>query len=322
MVHYPPIKDGHIREKVVEIVHSLAPGLAQRPTVLTMGKFDGLHLGHRQLISTAVRHARNLGFLSAVLTWEPHPNVILRPGTPPQLLSTLEEKIELIGSFDPDLLIIAPFTKETKATPAAAYMAQICAALPLRELWVGEGFAMGRDREGDVPSLMAIGQELGFAVGAASKVEIEDEVVSASRVRELLATGYVERAAMLLGRPFGLRGTVVPGDQRGRVIGFPTANIEISPNHVLPADGVYACRVLLDGTSLPAVTNVGMRPTFGLLQRTVEAHLLDWSGDIYGHTLQIIFLHRLRGEQKFTGIDALITQIRHDAEQARTLLIG
>ncbi|WP_129631186.1 bifunctional riboflavin kinase/FAD synthetase [Candidatus Oscillochloris fontis] len=306
----------------MEIVRSLAPSLAQRPTVLTMGKFDGLHLGHRQLISTAVRHARNLGFLSAVLTWEPHPNVILRPGTPPQLLSNLEEKIELIGSFDPDLLIIAPFTEATKAIPADAYMAQICAALPLRELWVGEGFAMGRDREGDVPSLMAIGQQRGFAVGAASKVEIEGEVVSASRVRELLAAGQVERAAMLLGRPFGLRGTVVPGDQRGRVIGFPTANLDISANHVLPADGVYACRVLIDGTSLPAVTNVGLRPTFGLIQRTVEAHLLDWSGDIYGRTLQITFLHRLRGEQKFAGIEALIAQIRQDAEHARQLLIG
>ncbi|EFO80333.1 riboflavin biosynthesis protein RibF [Oscillochloris trichoides DG-6] len=287
-----------------------------------MGKFDGLHLGHRQLISTAVRHARSLGFLSAVLTWEPHPNLILRPGTPPQLLSNLEEKIELIGSFDPDLLIIAPFTEATKTTSADAYLAQICAALPLRELWVGAGFAMGRDREGDVPNLMSIGQERGFAVGTASKVEIDGEVVSASRVRELLATGHVERAAMLLGRPFGLRGTVVPGDQRGRVIGFPTANLEISPNHVMPADGVYACRVLLDGMSLPAVTNVGLRPTFGMIQRTVEAHLLDWSGDIYGRTLQITFLHRLRSEQKFAGIEALIAQIRQDAEQARRLLIG
>ncbi|NTV63147.1 MAG: bifunctional riboflavin kinase/FAD synthetase [Oscillochloris sp.] len=306
----------------MEIVRSLAPGLAQRSVVLTMGKFDGLHLGHRQLISTAVSRARDLGFLSAVLTWEPHPNVVLRPAVPPQLLSNLEEKIDLIASLGPDLLIIAPFTEETKSTSADAYMAQICAALPLRELWVGEGFAMGRGRAGDVPSLMEIGRGRGFAVGAASKVIVEGQPVSASRVRELLGVGEVEHAALLLGRPFGLRGTVVSGDQRGRVIGFPTANLQISPNHVLPADGVYACRVTVDGADLPAVTNIGLRPTFATPRRTVEAHVLDWHGDLYGRTLYVTFLHRLRGEQKFSGIDALVAQIRHDADTTRELLGG
>jgi riboflavin kinase / FMN adenylyltransferase len=306
----------------VEIVRSLAPGIAQQPAVLTMGKFDGLHLGHRQLIAATVGHARDLGFLSAVLTWEPHPNVVLRPGHPPQLLSSLEEKIDLIAALGPDLLIVAPFTEETKATAADAYMAQICAALPLRELWVGEGFAMGRGRAGDVPGLMEIGRRLGFAVGAASRVVVGGETVSASRVRALLADGDVEHAATLLGRPFGLRGLVVTGDQRGRVIGFPTANLQISPNHVLPADGVYACRVALDGAEFPAVTNVGLRPTFDTPRRTVEAHLLDWHGDLYGRTLHVTFLRRLRGEQKFSGVDALVAQIRRDADAARETLGG
>ncbi|MEI7770546.1 MAG: bifunctional riboflavin kinase/FAD synthetase [Chloroflexales bacterium] len=304
----------------MEIVRSLAPGIAQRPAVLTMGKFDGLHLGHRQLIGTALGRARELGFLSAVLTWEPHPNVVLRPDQPPQLLTSLEEKTDLIAALGPDLLIVAPFTQATKSTGANAYMAQICAALPLRELWVGEGFAMGRGRAGDVPSLMVIGRDLGFAVGAVAKLLVGGQPVSASRVRDLLAAGDVAGAAALLDRPFGLRGVVVKGDQRGRVIGFPTANIQMRPNHVLPADGVYACRATLDGVALPAVTNVGVRPTFDGLRRTVEAHLLDWSGDLYGRSLSLEFFHRLRGEQKFSGIDALVAQIRSDADAARDLL--
>jgi len=304
----------------VEIVRSLAPGIAQRPTVLTMGKFDGVHLGHRQLIGTARSRAAELGLLSAVLTWEPHPNVVLRPDQPPQLLTSLEEKIDLIAALGPDLLIVAPFTEETKATGADAYMAQICAALPLRELWVGADFAMGRGRAGDVSSLMVIGRDLGFAVGAVSKVVMDGQSVSASRVRELLVLGDVTGAAALLDRPFGLRGVVVEGDKRGRTIGFPTANVQIRSNHVLPADGVYACRAHVDGVSLPAVTNVGMRPTFNGLRRTVEAHLLDWSGDLYGTSLFVEFLHRLRGEQKFSGIDALVAQIRNDTDAARGML--
>lgn len=306
----------------MEIVRSLAPGIAQRPVVLTMGKFDGVHLGHRQLIGTARDRAHELGFLSAVLTWEPHPNVVLRPDHPLQLLTSLEEKIDLIAALGPDLLIIAPFTEETKATEPDAYMAQIGAALPLRELWVGADFAMGRGRTGDVSSLMVIGRDRGFAVGAVSKVLVENQPVSASRVRDLLVAGDVTGAATQLDRPFGLRGAVVEGDKRGRTIGFPTANVQIRPNHVLPADGVYACRVYLNGVSLPAVTNVGLRPTFDGLRRTVEAHILDWSGDLYGTSLLVEFLHRLRGEQKFSGIDALVAQIRSDADTARTLLRG
>jgi riboflavin kinase/FMN adenylyltransferase len=285
-----------------------------------MGKFDGVHLGHRRLVETTVERARSLGLASAVLTWEPHPNAVIRPDQPLQLLTSLEEKIELIGRLGPDLLIVAPFTTTTMATSAETYMRQIVAATPLRELWVGEDFAMGKGRAGDVPNLMAIGVELGFAVGAVSKVIVAGHPVSASRVRELLRAGEVAEAEPLLGRPFGLRGLVVQGDQRGRTIGFPTANLQIAAIHVLPADGVYACRVYLNGEGLPAVTNIGVRPTFDGLRRTVEAHLLDWSGDLYGQSIRIEFIRRLRGEQKFAGIEALVAQIRRDADQARELL--
>lgn len=304
----------------MEVVDGLEPGVWARQSVLTMGKFDGLHLGHQQLVATTVERARALGLASAVLTWEPHPSAVLRPSHPLQLLTSREEKIELIAGLGPDLLVIAPFTDETKATSADAYMRQVVAAVPLRELWVGEDFAMGRGRAGDVPSLMLIGAELGFAVGAVRQVQVDGAPVSASRVRELLQAGDLDGAAALLGRPFGLRGLVVEGDRRGRTIGFPTANLQVDPSHVLPADGVYACRLHHEGAALPAVTNVGVRPTFDGLRRTVEAHLLDWSGDLYGKLLRVDFMHRLRGEQKFSGVDALVAQIRQDADRARELL--
>lgn len=306
----------------MQIVYSLTPGITDQPVVLTMGKYDGLHLGHQQLIRTTVERARELGMRSVVLTWEPHPNAVIRPDQPLRLITLLDEKIARIADLGPDLLIIAPFTSETKATSAEAYMAQIHAAVPLRELWVGEGFAMGRERTGDVPSLMAIGRDLGFAVGAVSEVRNSTTRVSASLVRERLDAGDVTGAQALLGRSFALRGTVVEGDKRGRTIGFPTANMQIDPLQIVPADGVYACRAFLaDGSAyLPAVTNIGVRPTFDGLRRTVEAHLLDWSGDLYGQVVRLTFEQRLRGEQKFASIDDLVAQIRRDADAARTLL--
>jgi riboflavin kinase/FMN adenylyltransferase len=306
----------------VQIVYSLTPGITDQPVVLTMGKYDGLHLGHQQLIRTTVERARELGMRSVVLTWEPHPNAVIRPDQPLRLITLLDEKIARIADLGPDLLIIAPFTSETKATSAEAYMAQIHAAVPLRELWVGEGFAMGRGRTGDVPSLMAIGRDLGFAVGAVSEVRNSTTPVSASLVRERLDAGDVTGAQALLGRSFALRGTVVEGDKRGRTIGFPTANMQIDPLQIVPADGVYACRAFLaDGSAyLPAVTNIGVRPTFDGLRRTVEAHLLDWSGDLYGQVVRLTFEQRLRGEQKFASIDDLVAQIRRDADAARSLL--
>lgn len=303
----------------MQIVRSLEPGLTTRPAVLTMGKYDGLHVGHQRLIRTAVERATTLDLLSVVLTWEPHPNAVLRPDQPLELITVLEEKIAQIAAIGPDLLIIAPFTATTKATSAEAYLREITAAVPVRELWVGEGFAMGRGRSGDVPSLMVYGRELGFAVGTVSEVRADGSAVSASVVRELLRIGDLAAASTLLGRPFALRGLVVKGDQRGRTIGFPTANLQPDPLQLLPADGVYACRAFLPGSDigLPAVTNVGVRPTFDGLRRTVEAHLLDWSGDLYDQVVRLTFEQRIRGEQKFSGIDALVAQIQRDAATAR-----
>ncbi len=304
----------------MQVDYSLDRRLTDRPAILTIGKFDGVHLGHQALIRTTVERAQELGFASAVLTWEPHPKVVLNPDQTLQLLTSLEDRIELIAEIGPDILIIAPFTRETMQSSADAYMRQICQALPLRELWVGEDFAMGRKREGNIPRLMEIGAELGFAIGTVTSTLESDAPISASRVRQLLHAGAVESAILLLGRPFSLKGVVVHGHQRGRTIGFPTANLHIGPKRLVPADGVYACRAYIQGTIVPAVTNVGLRPTFNGVHRVIEAYLLDWERDIYGAELRLEFLHRLRGEQKFATVDELAAQIVRDVAHTRQLL--
>jgi riboflavin kinase/FMN adenylyltransferase len=289
---------------------------------MTIGKFDGVHLGHQHMIRHVVERAHNQGMQGAVLTFDPHPGTVLRPQKDIRLLTSLEERIELIAALGVDVLVVAPFNQETMSTPPYAYMRKICAALPLRELWVGENFALGRKREGNILRLAEIGRELGYTVGTLDTLIIGGERVSSSRVRTMLVEGNVAMVEQLLGRHFDLHSLVVEGDHRGRTIGFPTANLAINERHALPADGVYTCYAHVDGRAWPAVTNIGIRPTFGELRRTVETHLLDWSGDLYGQSIRVEFLHRLRGEYKFDGIDALIAQITRDVEQARALLTG
>lgn len=307
----------------MEVVQTLEQPVTDQPVVLTIGKFDGVHLGHQRLITAAVEQARQRGYASAVLTFHPHPRTVINPEHNFYLLTSLEERIVQIGAFQPDYLLIAPFNRATMSTPAYDYMQQICAALPLRALLVGAGFALGRKREGTVERLREIGHDLGYSVEAVPPVEIDGQVVSASRVRGLLLAGDVTAAARLLGRDYWLRGGVSHGDERGRTIGFPTANLVPAEDHLVPANGVYACRVQIETGPhagprwLPAVTNVGVRPTFAGTRRTIEAHLLDWQGDLYDQTIRLSFVRWLRGEQKFAGIDALVAQIGRDAAAAR-----
>ena len=305
----------------MELVHGLLPAINARATILTIGAFDGVHRGHRHLIDSAVRRARELGCQSAVLTFDPHPDLVIHPERDRLYLTSLEERTELIGQLGADLLIIMPFTRETMGLTAQDFMSRVCAAVALRELWVGWDFALGRKREGDLARLRQLGQQLGYTVHPVNPFALADGTpISSTRIRSALAVGDLDTAAMLLGRPFAVQGPVSKGDQRGRTIGFPTANIAVDQLHVLPADGVYVCDAEVGGQRYGAVANIGVRPTFDGTQRKVEAYLLDFVDDIYGETLRLTLHQRLRAEMKFDGIAALVAQITSDVAAARAWL--
>lgn len=292
-------------------------------TVLTIGKFDGLHVAHQRLVEHIQGRAATLGVKSGLVTFDPHPAVLLDPAGAPPLLTTVTEKAALLDAMGLDLLVFLTFSREMMQTRAADYLAHLVSGLRPRELWVGEDFALGYRREGNVAFIRQWAEPRGVAVHTIPLVEVAGGVVSAARIRALLAEGAVEEAARLLGRPPSLTGIVKQGDQRGRTIGFPTANVIPDPTHALPVNGVYATRTRLPGgETIPSVTNVGTRPTFAGQTRQVESHLLDWEGDLYGQEIMVQFLHRLRDERKFPDIGALLAQIQQDAAAARTLLLG
>ena len=296
-------------------------------SVLTAGNFDGLHVGHRAIMDTVTTRAHALGGAAVVYTFEPHPRKVLQPDRAPRLLTTLEQKLELLEAQGVDAVIVEPFTREFARFPAERFVREILhERIDPREVYVGYDFRYGRDREGSMRTLTELGPHLGFAVTIIPEVTVGDRDVNSTRIRELLEEGRVDEAALLLERPYTVRGTVMRGDQRGRTIGFPTLNLA-SENEILPALGVYAGQVrFLDaepGTQVewPAVTNVGRRPTFKDDDPVLaEAHLLDFEEDVYDRRIEITFEHFLRAEQKFENVDALKSQIGRDAEAAREAL--
>ncbi|HBW53036.1 MAG TPA: bifunctional riboflavin kinase/FMN adenylyltransferase [Herpetosiphon sp.] len=294
----------------------------QTPTLLTIGKFDGVHQAHQQLLRRLVERARQHNCHSAVLTFDPHPDEILRPEREIRYLTTINERAALMQELGIDLLAVLPFTHATSQLSPKAFLQLLLNHVPVRELWVGPDFKLGHRGTGTIPVLQEFGQELGFTVEPIPYWTLDGEIVSSTAIRTSLAAGDVQTANHYLGRAFSLQGTVIPGDQRGRKIGFPTANVQIASNHTLPADGVYVCKVQLldDRRSFGAVTNIGVRPTFGVLGRAVEAHLFDFNEDIYGRPLRVSFLQHIRGEQKFAGIEQLVAQIGRDAQFAREWL--
>jgi len=296
--------------------------------VLTIGNFDGLHIGHRQILRTVIDRARAHDGEAVVYTFDPHPRKVLQADRAPSLLTTTEQKLELLAAAQIDLVVLEPFTPEFARTTAESFVRDhIHARVAPLEVYVGSDFHYGRDRAGSMKLLTELGPRLGFAVTIIPEVTIGGRDVSSSRIRELLAVGDVEEAKQLLGRSFAVRGAVVAGDRRGRTLGFPTANLA-PENEVIPAHGVYAGHVrLLDaetpaaGVLYAAVTNVGRRPTFKEDDPPLaEAHLLDFDGDLYGRRIEVSFEARLRGEQRFPGPDALRAQIARDVETARRVL--
>jgi len=240
----------------------------------------------------------------------------------PYSLTTLQERVTLLGQLGVDVVITQTFDQTLANTSARDYLAQLVAALDVRMLWVGHDFALGHNREGDVNELRRFGSEMGFELHEFDAIQIDGQIISSSQVRQLLQEGDVCQAARLLGRPYSVEGLVVPGDQRGRMIGIPTANLSIDPEKLIPANGVYACRGVVAGQVWPAATNIGVRPTFdgASTVKHIEAHLLNFQGDLYNQNLRLEFIERLRGEQKFPGVDALVKQIHADIAQTRQLV--
>lgn len=293
----------------------------QHPTFVAIGSFDGVHLGHQAVLQSMVAAAKEAGVRTAVLTFFPHPKRVLFNLTDPYYLCTLDDRVQWIANTGIDIVITHPFNDEVRTTRAADFVEQLCQHLQMRQLW-GGNFALGYKREGDVPFLRALGEEKGYTVELVnSMVEYGGELVSSSRVRDCLQAGNVADVAGCLGRPYQISGIIIKGDQRGRTIGFPTANFAYWPEQLLPANGVYATYAWVGETRYPAATNVGIRPTVNGHHVTVEAHLLDFDGDLYGQTLRLEFINRVRPEKKFSGLDELKAQIDHDVQQIRTQLI-
>ncbi len=304
----------------MDVIDDLAVLELRQDTVLTIGVFDGVHLGHQALIGDIVGRARATDRLAALVTFHPHPAAVLAPDRAPQYLTTPGEKVALLEGLGLDLMVLLPFDRCVAAMPAFDFMEALSRHLRVRELWVGAGFALGRNREGDTMRLRQLGQELGYNIHVVEPLLDGGETISSSRIRALLRGGSVEEAARLLGRYPSLSGEVVSGAQRGRGLGFPTANLQIRPERAVPADGVYAVFALLGSERYQAVVNVGMRPSFDNGQRTVETHLFDFDHDIYGCDLVIEFVTRLRPERKFADIADLVTQIQLDSAEARRIL--
>jgi riboflavin kinase/FMN adenylyltransferase len=318
-------------------IHTLQ---AVRPTALTIGNFDGVHHGHQALLRELRRVAAELiaagrnsadPAASGLLTFDPHPLAVLRPEIAHKLLTTPAERLHLAAGLGLDLGIIQPFTRATAALEATDFMALLKQHLNLAALVVGPDFALGRNRSGNLDVLTALGRELDYQVIVIEPVEWRDRSVRSSHIRGLLVAGQVEEAAELLGRLYHVTGKVVMGDQRGRQIGIPTANLQPPPDKLWPADGVYATRTWIHTPrQAPArvyasVTNLGTRPTVDGLHHRFETHLLDFpgegeDGDLYGQTLTVEFTHRLRGERKFNGLAELVAQIHTDIATARALL--
>ena len=291
----------------------------KRPTYVTIGSFDGVHLGHQTLLRAMVARARQDGARAAALTFFPHPRRVMQTLPPRFYLTTLDDRVHLLAEQGIDLIITHPFDDEVRQIRAADFVDQMLAALDMRQLWGGH-IALGYKREGDVPFLRQQGVAKGFTVEMMTDlVDWDGAPVSSRRVRDALAAGDIATVNGCLGRLHSVRGLVVKGDQRGRTIGFPTANLALWDELLLPGFGVYATYATIHGRRLAAATNVGVRPTVNGGGVTIEAHLLDFDEDIYGEEVRLEFVRRIRPEMKFGGLEALKGQILADVGEVRRM---
>ncbi len=293
---------------------------AHHEAVVTVGAFDGIHLGHQALIEGMVERAHSEGRMAGLVTFYPHPSAVLQPERRARYLTTPGEKAVLLEPSGLDWMAVVLFTPEVAATSPAAFVRLLRERLRMRTLWVGPDFALGRERAGDRSTLQELGRQIGFDVHEVPYLTLGQGKVSSSHIRTLVHRGHVEEAARLLGRYYRLPGEVVHGAQRGRCLGYPTANLAVQSDRVIPANGIYVTFACLGSERYGSVTNVGVRPTFDNGDPSVEAYLLDYSGDLYGRDLVLEFVARLRPEKRFADVAALVEQIDRDVVQARVIL--
>lgn len=294
--------------------------LAIARPVLSLGNFDGIHLGHQALLQRVVQDAKALGGRSVVLTFEPHPLTVLAPERAPRLILTHKDKMLLLQSSGVDVVIIQAFNSSFANVEAEEFVRRyLIERLKVHKMWVGRDLRFGKGRKGRVEDLIRLGAEDGFEVGIVDPVELEGVRVSSSRIRKLIDQGEVHKVPRFLGRYHFVSGRVIPGYQRGRQLGFPTANI-VPRTEVLPLDGIYATYLQLDERQWPSVTNIGVNPTFGEGPRTIETYIFDFSGDLYGRSVKLFFVKRIREEKKFSSAETLVGQMKKDALSAQEIL--
>jgi riboflavin kinase/FMN adenylyltransferase len=288
---------------------------------VTIGIFDGVHAGHQRIIGRAVELARERGVPSVVLTFDPHPIEIIRPGSHPPLLTGPRHKAELLESLGVDVMCVLPFTPEFRRLTAEEFVHEVLVErLHVSGVVIGENFRYGAEGAGDVAALTASGRRFGFTVEGMALEGSADTTYSSTYIRSLVDAGDVEEAARVLGREHRVEGLVVRGDQRGRAIGYPTANLSLIPWSAVPADGIYAGRFLRGSEALPAAISIGTNPTFAGRERRVEAFILDFSEDVYGERVGLTFTGRLRDTIRFDTVAELVVQMGHDVERTRELL--
>lgn len=304
----------------IAALEELTAAKLTRPTALTLGVFDGVHLGHRYLINALRRSARQLGLASTVLFFKNHPRTVLQPATPHLYLSSPEERALLLRFTGAEQIVPLTFSTELAQLTPEQFVAALVERAHMQVLVVGPDFALGKERAGTIPVLRDLGTKHGFQVRIQEAYTEAGQVVSSTAVRENIVLGQVRHAAQMLGRPYRLRGVVVKGDQRGQSLGFPTANLDIPRQFAVPANGIYSTLIHIDGKRHPSVTSIGTRPTFDGTDRRIESFVLDFSGDLYGQELILELIEHQRPELRFESVDALVAQMQRDVEIARSIL--
>ena len=301
----------------MKIFHGTENANIQKPTVLTLGVFDGLHLGHQQIMRTVAERALAVDAVPTAITFDPHPRAVLYPESAPPLLQTLDQRLANFELLGIEQAIVIRFDPEFSSQHAEDFLyAIVHDRLHAKEVYLGKGFAFGKNRGGNIELLRKMSAELGFVADEVPEVRLRGHRVSSSKIRELLAAGCVNLARRMLGRPYGVEGVIIRGNRRGHTIGFPTANLH-PHNRVIPKFGVYATATLVDGTWRRSITNIGVRPTFGAdFEPSIESYIFDFDRELYGDVIRVRFLHRIRDECKFNGIEELKAQIERDSNRA------